>query len=72
MVNSNDEDFERKNHNDSRDPEERDSEATSKETLSDIEENEAGVDSGGPAPDPGPAPDGAVDDRDEPDDAGRM
>lgn len=38
-----------------------DSEATSKETLSDLEENEEGVGSSGSKPDPGPSPDGALD-----------
>ena len=46
-----------------------DSEATSKETLSDVEENE--VDSGdGSELDPGPSPDGAFDESDENKDAG--
>jgi hypothetical protein len=40
---------------------ETDSEATSKDLLADIEENEAEIDSGGSAPDPGPSPDGAED-----------
>lgn len=36
-----------------------DSEATSKETLSDVEENEEGVGSGTSGTDSGPSPDGA-------------
>ncbi len=59
-------------NNDSDDAAGGDSEATSKETLSDIEETEAQVDSGTAAPDPGPAPDGAFDDDDETKDAGPM
>lgn len=49
-----------------------DSEVTSKELLSDIEENEAEVDSGSSAPDPGPSPDGAFDESDESKDADPM
>ena len=49
-----------------------DSEATSKELLSDIEESEAEVDPTSSAPDPGPSPDGAVDESDEVKDAGPM
>jgi hypothetical protein len=49
-----------------------DSEATSKETLSDLEENETGVKSGSSKPDPGPSPDGALDESDEFKDAGPM
>ena len=47
-----------------------DSEATSKETLSDLEEKEGNVESGGSGPDPGPSPDGALDEPDEIKDAG--
>jgi hypothetical protein len=49
-----------------------DSEATNKETLADIEEKEAHVDSGGSKSDPGPSPDGALDESDEIKDAGPM
>ena len=47
-------------------------EATSAETVSDLEENEAGVGSTTSEPDPGPSPDGAVDESDEIKDAGPM
>ena len=49
-----------------------DSEATSKELLSDIEESESAVESTSSDPDPGPSPDGAVDETDELKDAGPM
>ena len=49
-----------------------DSEATSKETLGDLEETEAAVDSGSSKPDPGPSPDGAIDESSEIKDAGPM
>ena len=49
-----------------------DSEATSKETLEDLEETESDVDSGSSKPDPGPSPDGAVDESGEINDAGPM
>ena len=49
-----------------------DSEATNKETLVDIEDSEADVESGGSRPDPGPSPDGALDESDETKDAGPM
>ncbi|HYJ87410.1 MAG TPA: hypothetical protein VEW46_15215 [Pyrinomonadaceae bacterium] len=49
-----------------------DSDATSKETLDDLEETEADVDSGSSKPDPGPSPDGAVDESGEIEDAGPM
>ncbi|HVQ38682.1 MAG TPA: hypothetical protein VMS31_14185 [Pyrinomonadaceae bacterium] len=49
-----------------------DSEATSKEQLSDIEDNESDVESGSSQPDPGPSPDGALDESDEIKDAGPM
>lgn len=42
-----------------------DSEATSKETLSDVEENEANTDASGAELDPGPSPDGAFDESKE-------
>jgi hypothetical protein len=48
------------------------SEATSDELLSDVEEEEAVVDSGSSAPDPGPSPDGALDEGREIKDAGPM
>jgi hypothetical protein len=49
---------------------ETDSEATSKETLSDLEENKRAVE---PASgEPGPSPDGALDESDEIKDAGPM
>ena len=49
-----------------------DSEATSKETVGDLEETEADVDSGSSKPDPGPSPDGAIDESREINDAGPM
>jgi hypothetical protein len=49
-----------------------DSEATSKETLSDVAENEANTDASGAELDPGPSPDGAFDESDESKDAGPM
>lgn len=49
-----------------------DSEAASKETLEDIEETESDVDSGSSKPDPGPSPDGALDEGGELKDAGPM
>lgn len=49
-----------------------DSEATSKETLSDLEKNEEDVGSSSSKPDPGPSPDGALDESDEIKDAGPM
>lgn len=52
--------------------EENDSEATSHETLSDVEENQADVASETSNPDPGPSPDGALDESDEIKDAGPM
>ncbi|MEP6819003.1 MAG: hypothetical protein ABJA18_05675 [bacterium] len=45
------------------------SDATSKETLGDLEKNEVS-DSESPASDPGPSPDGALDEPDEIKDAG--
>ena len=54
------------------DPAEADSEATSKETLSDLEHNEANVVSGSSTPDYGRSPDSTVDDSDESKDAGPM
>jgi hypothetical protein len=42
-----------------------DSEATSKETLSDVAENEVNTDAGGADLDPGPSPDGALDESKE-------
>lgn len=45
------------------------SEATSKELLSDVEDNEANTDSGAAGSDPGPSPDGAFDESDEAKDA---
>jgi hypothetical protein len=62
-----------KKENDSeRDATGADSAATSKETLSDLEENEADVGSSNSKPDPGPSPDGAFDESDETKDAGPM
>jgi hypothetical protein len=49
-----------------------DSEPTSKETLSDLEENEEDVESTSSTLDPGPSPDGMLDERDEIKDAGPM
>jgi len=54
------------------DPAGTDSEATSKETLSDLEHSEANVVSGSSKPDSGPSPDGTVNERDEDKDAGPM
>jgi hypothetical protein len=42
-----------------------DSEATSKETLSDVAENEVNTDASGTEIDPGPSPDGAFDESKE-------
>lgn len=42
-----------------------DGEATSKETLSDVEENDANTDASGAELDPGPSPDGAFDESKE-------
>jgi len=42
-----------------------DSEATTKETLSDLEENQKNVGTASSAPDPAPAPDGAFDESKE-------
>lgn len=53
------------------DAEESDSEATSKELLSDIEETEEGDGSSNSEPDPGPSPDGAVDESDDSNGAAR-
>jgi hypothetical protein len=49
-----------------------DAEATSKETLSDVEENQKNFESGSSDSDPGPSPDGAFDESDETKDAGPM
>ena len=49
-----------------------DSEATSKETVSDLQENETDVGSSSSKPDSGPSPDGALDESDETKDAGPM
>ena len=49
-----------------------DSDATSKETVGDLEDNESDVDSGSSQPDPGPSPDGAIDESGEINDAGPM
>jgi hypothetical protein len=49
-----------------------DSEATSKETLSDIEEKEEGLGSTSSEPDSGPSPDGALNENGEIKDAGPM
>lgn len=49
-----------------------DSEATSKEQLSDLEENEAELPSSSTSADPEPSPDGAFDESDEARDAGPM
>lgn len=51
---------------------ERKSEATSKETLSDLEEAEKGLASPGDESSPGPSPDGQLDETDELKDAGPM
>lgn len=52
--------------------EDRQSEATSDETLSELEENEKDVASSTSKPDPGPSPDGAFDESNEINDAGPM
>jgi hypothetical protein len=51
---------------------ERKSEATSDETLSDIEEDAKSTPSSGTPADPGPSPDGRLDESDELKDAGPM
>jgi hypothetical protein len=48
------------------------SDATSKETLSDLEDSKEDVGSSSSGPDPGPSPDGALDESDEIKDAGPM
>jgi hypothetical protein len=53
-------------------PDERKSEATSDETLSDVEETETDSSSSSTNSDPGPSPDGAFDESDEMKDAGPM
>jgi hypothetical protein len=50
----------------------RDSEATSDDTLSDIEENEADVASDSSSSAPEPSPDGALEEPDDPKDTGPM
>jgi len=52
--------------------EERKSEATTKETVSDLQEIDEDSGSVNPDPDPGPSPDGAIDESDEIKDAGPM
>jgi hypothetical protein len=47
-----------------------DSEATSDETLADVEKNEQVTDSNSPSGDELPSPDGALDERDETKDSG--
>jgi hypothetical protein len=54
------------------DPAAADSEATSKETLRDLEENEGNGGSSSSELDPGPSPDGGFDESDEIKDAGPM
>ena len=49
---------------------ERDSDATSKKTLKELEENQENVASNRPDPEAGPSPDGALDEPDETKDAG--
>jgi len=49
-----------------------DSEATSKETLSDLEEKEGNVESSSSKLDPGPSPDGMLDESEEIKDAGPL
>jgi hypothetical protein len=49
-----------------------DSEATSKETLSDLEESEESVELSSSGPDSGPSPDGVLDDGDKSNEAGPM
>ena len=51
---------------------ERKSEATNAETLKEIEESETSPSSRGRGRDPGPSPDGAIDEPDEVKDAGPM
>ena len=55
-----------------RDVTESDSEATSKELLSDVEDAEKDTGSSSSEVDPGPSPDGAFDESDESKDAGPM
>jgi len=52
--------------------EERQSEATSDETVSDLDEAEKDLSSTDTGDDPGPSPDGALDESDEAKDAGPM
>ena len=49
-----------------------DADATSNETLEDLEESENDIGSDDAVNDPGPSPDGALDERDEIKDAGPM
>jgi hypothetical protein len=72
MVIANGGNREGRNNKDSEEPEERDSDATSKELLSDIEETEESDGSSSLEHDPGPSPDGALDESDEIKDAGPM
>jgi|GEM_PF-780252 len=53
-----------------KDPNAPDSDATSKETLSDLAENEANLGSNTSEPSPGPSPDGTLDESDAIKDAG--
>ena len=55
-----------------KDPKDRSSEAASKKTLSDLEETEKVSTAESPSYDPGPSPDGLLDERDEIKDAGPM
>jgi hypothetical protein len=48
------------------------SDATSKETLEDLEKSESDIDPNGSVSNSGPSPDGAIDERDEIKDAGPM
>jgi hypothetical protein len=58
--------------NDRKALDERKSEATSAETLTDLQETESESDSENPKRDPGPSPDGLLDEPDEIKDAGPM
>lgn len=62
----------RKENDSERDATGADSEATSKETVSDLEKKEGDVGSSSSQPHPGPSPDGALDESDETKDAGPM
>jgi hypothetical protein len=72
MQESTDRESSKKKNNSAQDAREADSEATSKETLSDIEENEADPGANSAQSDRRPSPDGALDESAEIKDAGPM